>query len=99
MSRFVENAVKMLEAAEAASQSGCALSDMTVLVSREGGIQLLADSDWPLESLALDRGSQMAYRVSQNRQGVRIEGRAGMQTCRLECTSPRAAARLLLAGL
>ena len=47
MSRFVANAVSLLDAAENASRAGHTPSDMTILISPEGGIRMIADSDWP----------------------------------------------------
>ena len=96
MSRFAENAVQILDAAENASRAGETPSDMTILITQEGGIRLVADSDWPLESLRTHHGARMAYRVSQHESIVRVEGRAGSRTCLFETEKPERAARLLL---
>jgi hypothetical protein len=92
----VDNAVQLLEAAENAVQSGHVPSDMTILISPEGGIHMLAESDWPLDSLQLHHGARMAYRVSQSAANVRVEGRAGSRTCVFETAKPEQAARFLL---
>ena len=47
----MDNAVEILDAAESAVRSGQAPSDMTILITQEGGIRMVADSDWPLDSL------------------------------------------------
>jgi len=86
---FAQRAQELLEAAVA----GPGGSVMTVLIGHDGAIELCADSDWPLESLARERGARSAYRVSSDRRGVRVEGREGLRTCVLESRS----ARLLLA--
>ena len=96
MSSFVDNAVQILDAAENAVRSGHIPSDMTILISAEGGIRMVADSDWPLDSLQAHHGAGMAYRVSQRASMVRVEGRAGSRTCLFETEKPERAARLLL---
>lgn len=79
MGRFVEHAQEILEAAESAGAS----SDLTILMGPEG-IRMIADSDWPLDSLLLHHGAQSAYRVSGERGAVRVEGRDGSRRCVLE---------------
>ena len=96
MSRFLDNAAQILEAAESVAQSGHTPTDMTILITAEGGIRMVADSDWPLDSLQLHHGAKMAYRVSQSASVVRVEGRAGSRTCLFETVKPERAARLLL---
>jgi hypothetical protein len=96
VSRFVDNAVEIFDAAENAVRSGFTPSEMTILIGAEGGIRMLADSDWPLDSLQAHHGARMAYRVSQRATMVRVEGRAGSQTCLFETERPERAARHLL---
>lgn len=96
MSRFVDNAIEILDAAESAVESGHTPTDMTILITAEGGIHMVADSDWPLDSLQSHHGAKMAYRVSQDASHVRVEGRAGSRTCLFETAKPERAARLLL---
>ena len=98
MSRFVDNALQILHAAENAVQTGQTPSDMTILMTPQG-IRMIADSDWPLESLQAHHGAEMAYRVSQSAIIVRVEGRAGSRTCLFETAKPEKAARALLHGL
>ena len=88
MNQFAQDAQSLLDAALAAVARGETCQEMTVLISREGGIQMCADSDWPLESLMLDRGSRTGYRVSPRRGSVRVEGREGLRRCTLEGTTP-----------
>lgn len=96
MSRFVDNAVQILHAAESAVQNGHTPSDLTILVSAEGGIRMIADSDWPLDSLQQHHGAEMAYRVSQSATATRVEGRAGSRRCMFEAGKPQQIARALL---
>jgi hypothetical protein len=87
--------MQILNAAESAVESGHTPSDMTILMTPQG-IRMIADSDWPLESLQLHHGAEMAYRVSQSAIKVRVEGRAGSRTCMFETAKPEQAARALL---
>ena len=96
MSRFLDNAVQILDAAESAVQSGHTPTDMTILITAEGAIRMVADSDWPLDSLQSHHGAKMAYRVSQNASLVRVEGRENSRTCLFETAKPERVARLLL---
>lgn len=96
MSRFVDNAVQILQAAESAVQSGHTPSDLTILISAEGGIRMIADSDWPLDSLQQHHGAEMAYRVSQSAAITRVEGRTGSRRCLFEAAKPQQLARTLL---
>ncbi len=57
---------------------------------------MVADSDWPLESLQAHHGAQMAFRVSQQETSVRVEGREGWKTCLLKTEKPDGVARRLL---
>ena len=92
----MDNAVEILDAAENAVRNGQTPSDLTILITSEGGIRMFADSDWPLDSLEAHHGAKMAYRVSQNASAVRVEGRAGAAKCVLETPKPDRVARLLL---
>ena len=95
MSRFLDDAAGIFDVAQSAADSGAG-SGLTILVGVEGGIRLLADSDWPLASLAAHHGASAVYRV-QNTQGTLIvEGRSGGHTCRLAGEQPASVARRLL---
>ena len=59
---------------------------------------MVADSDWPLESLQRERGARMVYRVSRQDNTVRLEGREGSRTCLFETTRPERVSRHLPAG-
>ena len=96
MSRFAEDAASILAAAESASVHGEAPSEMTILIGHDGGIHMIADSDWPLDSLARHHGATRAYRVSTLPGSVRVEGREGLKTCVMHSIPPEQAARALL---
>jgi hypothetical protein len=96
---FAAQAQNLLDAALAALERGDSCQEMTVLIGRDGGIQMCADSDWPLDSLMLDRGARTEYRVTPRSGSVRVEGREGLQRCLLEArTRSRAACMLMLAA-
>lgn len=90
MTGFAQRAQELLEAALNAPVA----SEMTILICADGSLRLCADSDWPLDSLARERGAQAAYRVSTRGSSVRVEGRQGQSTCILE--SQRSSLRTLL---
>jgi hypothetical protein len=85
--QFAEQAQSLMDAALEALNRGETCQEMTVLIGRDGGIQMCADSDWPLDSLMLDRGARTGYRVSPRRGSVRVEGREGLRRCVLEGTT------------
>ena len=86
--QFAEQAQSLLDAALLAIERGESCQEMTVLIGRDGSIQMCADSEWPLDSLMLDRGARTGYRVSPRRGSVRVEGREGLRRCLLEGALP-----------
>jgi len=91
-----EHAREIMDAAESASRQGEACSEMTILIGPQGNIRMVADSDWPLDSLVWHHGAQSAYRVSERTGSIRVEGRDGTRRCLLESAAPSHIARLLL---
>lgn len=98
MGAFLEDAEAILEAAEDAAGATPNPANLTILIGPEGGIHMLAESDWPLASLEAHHGARTLYRVSQARGQVTVEGRSGNRRCHLEMEHPQAVARGLLAG-
>ena len=96
MSRFLQDAANLMDAAQSAVRCGAAPSHLTILLGCEGGLRMIADSDWPLDSLQAHHGASTVYRVSQETDRVRIEGREGFSTCVLETPSPARAAEMIL---
>jgi hypothetical protein len=94
--KFTERAWQILEAAEAASARGEICTEMTILITQDGGIHMLADSSWPLESLADHHGARAAYRVREQHGALRVDAREGTRTCRMESISPAETARRML---
>ncbi len=93
---FWENASKLMEAAVGASAAGNATENFTVLIGPQGGIHLIANSDWPLERIAEERGAQTAYRVQHGGGRIAVEGREGETMCRLETESSPSRSRRML---
>jgi hypothetical protein len=87
-----------MHAAESASEAGNSPTDMAILISSQGSIRMVANSDWPLESLKAYHGSQTAYRVSKQNDKVRLDGREDGRTVTFESENPKTAARLILGG-
>jgi len=79
-----------------AAESAGSCSHMTILIGHEGAIHMIADSDWPLDSLTWQHGAKTAYRVSEQSGSVRVEGREGSRTCTMESAKPMQVARFLL---
>lgn len=53
---------------------------------------MLADNDWPLDSLQAERGAGMAFRVSRKDGAATVQGRAGGRTCLFGAGKPNGAA-------
>ena len=96
--RFLEDAEAILNAAETATQATPIPTNFTILISPEGGIHMLAESDWPLASLEAHHGARTLYRVSQASGRIAVEGRCGSHRCRVETEHPQEVVRRLLAG-
>jgi hypothetical protein len=96
VSAFLENARSLFEAAENVLASGEAPSEMSILVGVEGGIRMIANSDWPLDRLRAHHGAEMAYRVTGSTGRVAVEGRAARSSCHFETADPQAAAKMFL---
>jgi hypothetical protein len=96
VSLFAEHVQQLLDAAQSAAGQGETCSEMTILIGQDNGIHIIAGSDWPLDSLALDRGARSAYRVTGLGGSIRVEGREGSRHCIMETTTPARTARLLL---
>ena len=93
MGTFKDNALRILEVAESALESNLNPTGLTIVMGVEGGIRIIGESDWPLESLRLHYGAEMVYRVRQQGNAIRLEGRAGSRTCLFETAKLNGAAR------
>jgi len=93
---LIENARRILDTAIEAGQSGLDASDWTIFVGPEGGLEMIAGAETPLDSLTWSRGARMAWQLRHNGDAIRVEGRSPLERCRLETESPSRAARMLL---
>jgi hypothetical protein len=94
---FLVNAERILQTAAAAENAGPASrEDWTILVSPDGGLRMIAGSDWNLDALAAHHGAQAAYRTGAGGGRVRVEGRSRGRRCLLETAPPGAFLREML---
>ena len=91
---FLDHAAGILDTATA----GVAESDWTILVGAGGQLEMLAGNDWPLDSLARERGARMAFRVERTGAGVTVNGRQGLRSCSFTSEPAHAAMQRLLNG-
>jgi hypothetical protein len=102
VSGLIENARKIMDTAADAERlgltSGIAPSDWTIFIGPEGGLEMIAGVESSLDSLTWSRGARMAWQVRHLGGGVRVEGLAASERCKLEFESPRQAAWMLLGG-
>ena len=96
MNAFVDNGAKIFEAAQNVMNSGESVSDYTIVMGAQGGVTMLADSDWPLDSLLREHGAGMAYRIKPGTDRVTVEGMDGSNRCHFEALSAREKARFVL---
>ena len=96
MQSLLENARRILDTAVEASRARADASDWTFFVGPEGRLELIAGAELPLDSLTWSHGARMAWQLRHSPEGIHVEGRSGMQRCRLEADSPDRAARALL---
>ncbi len=69
-------------------------SEFSILLGVDGGIRMVAGSDWPLESLQREYGARMAYRVTPHADRVSVDGVGQTRTCHFETAAPAQTARL-----
>ncbi len=91
---FLSDAGSILGTAESAAGG----TDYTLLIGGDGGLTMLAESDWPLERLAAERCARRAYRVSHGASGVTVDGVEGGRRLRMGSEPMRAVARRLLSA-
>jgi len=93
---LIENARRILDTAVEAQHSGQDASDWTIFVGPEGGLEMIAGAETPLDSLTWSRGARMAWQLRHADGGIRVEGRSPFERCRLETEAPSRAAHMLL---
>ena len=83
--RLIERAQSLLDSVVASGEDP---TETTILFSPGGSMHLVAESDWPLESLAREHGADCAFRISKRHEAVRVEGQQGTERCLLERRIP-----------
>jgi hypothetical protein len=78
VSSFLREVEEIFATAREGGPEDC---DLAILVSRDGGIHMVAGSDWGLESLRVRHGATAAYRIARNSGRVRLEARSADQSC------------------
>jgi hypothetical protein len=78
VSSFLRDAEEIFAAARAGGPEDC---DLAILVSREGGIHMVAGSDWGLEPLRMRHGATTAYRIARTGGRLRLEARSAHESC------------------
>ena len=96
MNGLIDNGAKIFEAAQNVMNTGERPSDYTIVMGAHGGITMLADSDWPLDSLLREHGAGMAYRIKPGTDRVSVDGVDGNSSCHFEALSPKEKARFVL---
>jgi hypothetical protein len=80
VSRFLDDAQQILEAAEQAAEP-----DVAILFDARRRMRVVAGKgDWPLDSLMAEAGASTGYRVLRKQSRVIVEGRSGSESCILE---------------
>jgi hypothetical protein len=74
MERLAAGALAILDVAANGLRAGHAPSELTFLVGGTAPVRVIADSDWPLESLQREYGARSAYRVCCDGAQVRVQG-------------------------
>lgn len=96
MSRMWHNAEEILEVARAAAPD----SPEYAFVRTAGECwEMIAGAGWSLDALLSDRGATEVYRVRRQGKTISVEGRTGLQSCRLESVPPQGTVRPLPAPI
>ena len=96
VSQLMDNANKILDAAESMRVAGHKGSDWSILVGSEGAIHMVSGSDWPLDSLRAHHGATQAYRVVQQNNQIQVEGKDERRAIVIRSHPPNHLLKLLL---
>jgi hypothetical protein len=88
MRALLDNARRVFEVAEAAADAGS--QDFALLIQPNGGLHLVMESEFSIESAAQDVGAVCAFRVTRSAAGVRVEAQGFGSRCVLENRAPLA---------
>ncbi|MDQ1469532.1 MAG: hypothetical protein QOJ99_1012 [Bryobacterales bacterium] len=62
-------------------------ADIALLIRPDGGMHVIMDTPFALDSAAASNGAMLAYRVTRTEAGVRVVGKKGGRTCVLQGSS------------
>ena len=96
MTDLLRNAERIFETAASAEGAELESGTLAILIGQDGGIHMLMNTDWPLESLQSHHGASAAYRISRTGSQVRVEGKSRTSSCVLESEPAGAVARRML---
>ena len=88
MDSFLRDADSILRTAVGVASTGERPTEVTILTGVSGGVQMLAECDWPLHSIRTERGATSAYRVAVQGRTIVVEGEGRGRKCRLEQSLP-----------
>jgi hypothetical protein len=84
---FLRDAQEIFDVAMA-DRSGDAV-DIALLIRPDGGMHVIMDSPFALDSAAASNGARMAYRVTRTERGVTVRGQKDGRTCVLQGCAAR----------
>jgi hypothetical protein len=84
VSGFLDNAARILEVAQAASQASDDAQEISILIRPGGGLHVVTRAGWRLEALLAECGASTGYRVTRAGGTVRVEGKSQSDVCWLE---------------
>src|ERR1043165_1270180 len=96
VSRFLDDADSLFQAATGAGPRAGYVGDLAVVISGGGAIRITDGAGWDLAALQIESGARSVYRISRHRDGVRVEGRSGSRSCLLTAEPPAVTAHRLL---
>jgi hypothetical protein len=100
VSRLLNNANKILDAAESLRVAGHQGADWSILIGAEGQIHMVAEgaaeSSWPLDALRAEHGATEAYRVTQFEGRIEVQGKDINRDLLISSAHPNLVLRRLL---
>ena len=96
VNQLLENANRILDAAESMRVAGHTGADWSILVGSQGAIHMVSGSDWPLEALRFQHGATQAYRVIHKDDEIQVECKDGQRDIRIRSQAENHLLKLLL---
>ena len=96
VNQLLENANRILDAAESMRVAGHTGADWSILVGSQGAIHMVSGSDWPLEALRFQHGANQAYRVIHKDDEIQVECKDSQRDIRIRSQPENHLLKLLL---